>query len=62
MYSLRIVLIARLGNLGGIADVNNGERNMIRGELEHSTEVILYPLLRICAAPNCTESEIGSAK
>ena len=56
MNALGIVLIARLGSFCRIADVNDTERNVLSGHLESCLKIALYPLMRICATPNCTET------
>ena len=62
MNALGIVLIARLGSLCGITNVNDTERMMILGHLQRFLKIAFNSLVRICSAPNSTKSEVGSAK
>ena len=62
MNALGIVLIARLGSLCGITNVNDTERMMILGHLQRFLKIAFNSLVRICSAPNSAKSEVGSAK
>ena len=62
MNSFFIILVARLGYFLGVANVYDSKWNVVRGHLEYRLEVILYPSLRICTAPNCAKTEVGGTK
>ena len=62
MHSLCVVLIAGLGCLVGMSDVNDAKRNMCIGEAETLLKVALYPSLRISAAPYCAKSEVNGTE
>ena len=62
MHSLCIILIAGLGCLLGVTNVNDAERNMCVRESEALFEIALYPSLRICAAPYCAKTEVNGTQ
>ena len=62
MHSFSVILVARLGCLCGVTDVNDAKRDMILGHLKDGLEIILNSLLRICAAPYCTKTKVCRTK
>ena len=62
MNSIGIVLIARLGMLIGIANVNYAKRDMMLGKIKAFLKINAYSLLRISAAPHSSKSKVYRAQ
>lgn len=59
---VRVILVARLRLLGGMADVDDIERYFMLRQLQQASESFLRYLMRMDAAPDCPQPQIHSTE